>query len=587
MDEYKMAGTNMSNAQTLLNQIFGAWKKDYFEDYSDSAAFEIFASELALRTYGLALDEVESGLVGGGQDGGIDAVYVLFDDIVLDEDSEIVSESSRPGEFSQDRTLELWIVQAKRSPSFEEIAVDKLESTIRRLLELGQTIESLAVLYNEALLAHINVFRMAWTKLLTRRPKISINVVYATLGQSRGITPQMEAKLNALDQTIRNALPDNSRVNVELLGDRELLARYNERPSYTLTMNYQESATSGKSHVALVRLSDYYDLIVDENGRLRRHLFEWNVRDYQGNVSVNKEIRASLAQEESPEFWWLNNGITILCSEASSAGKTYSLSNIQIVNGLQTSHTVYDYLKGQPSPEKDQRMLLVRIIVTADTAIRDQVIRATNRQTAVTDASLRATDEVQRNIETFYLTKGWYYDRRKNFYKNEGKDASKIIGIPLLGAALTAMGLSRPDKARGKPSSLLKVDEDYKSVFAPGVDLEIYFWVAKMQRRVDAFLYSDLAEATPPQRNNLKFHLSMLAVAKLLGTQGRAPQQLKALAREKVEVSDDSLKRTFDDLRTWSEEYVSNEATPLDTATKSQRFTDYLLGKAGLAASDK
>ena len=85
--------------------------------------------------------------------------------------------------------------------------------------------------------------------------------------------------------------------------------------------------------MALVKLKDYNNLIVDENGRLRRHLFEWNVRDYQGNVAVNQDIRKSLTVPDSPEFWWLNNGVTIICSDATSAGKTYSLSDIQIVNG--------------------------------------------------------------------------------------------------------------------------------------------------------------------------------------------------------------------------------------------------------------
>ena len=151
-------------------------------------------------------------------------------------------------------------------------------------------------------------------------------------------------------------------------------------------MRYQEVATSDNSHIALVTLRDYYNLIVGENGRLRRHLFEYNVRDYEGNVSVNQEIRRSLGDPESPQFWWLNNGVTILCS----AGKTYSLSDIQIVNGLQTSHEIYEALRRGATPETDGRMLLVRIIVTDDPAVRDQVIRATNRQTSVKDSSLRA-----------------------------------------------------------------------------------------------------------------------------------------------------------------------------------------------------
>jgi hypothetical protein len=218
--------------------------------------------------------------------------------------------------------------------------------------------------------------------------------------------------------------------------------------------------------------------------------------------------------------------------------------------------------------------------VTGDAATRDQVIRATNRQTAVTDASLRATDDVQRQIENYFLTKGWYYDRRKNFYKNDGKDVSKIVGIPFLGAAMTAMGLARPDKSRGKPSSLLKNDDDYRQVFSPAIDLEIYLWAAKLQRRVDTFIVSEAANTTIEQRSNLKFHLSMLVTDKLNGGPVRRPQQLRSLASQDASLTDDEIKALFDKLKQWSDEYLRTEGAILERAAKAQRFSECLLKKA-------
>jgi hypothetical protein len=561
-------------------RIFEAWRTDCLPSYSEGAAFEIFASELVLRPYDLALDDVKAGIVGGGQDGAIDSVYVFFDDNLIDEDSEVIDPASKPSDFTQDRLLELWIVQAKTTPAFAETTLDQLESSIRRLLNLSLPLDDLRILYNERLLGRIGLFRTAWDKLITRRPRIGVNVVYATPGDRQGVTPQVEAKLSALRHVIAEAVPDPSLVTVGLMGDKELLGRYNERPSYTVRMEYQESATSGDSHVALVKLKDYYDLIVDENGRLRRHLFEWNVRDYQGNVEVNKGIRKSLTSADSPEFWWLNNGVTILCSEATGSGKVYALSNIQIVNGLQTSHEIFEALKNERTVETENKMLLVRIIVTADAPTRDQVIRATNRQTAVSDASLRATDDVQRQIEDYFLTKGWYYDRRKNFYKNDGKDMSKIVGIPFLGAAVTAMGLARPDKSRGKPSSLLKNNDDYKQVFSSSIDLEIYLWAAVLQRRVDAFIVSDTANATIDQRNNLKFHLSMLIVDRLNNGPVKRPQQLRSLASQGASLTDYEMKALFDKLKQWSDEFLEAEGVILERAAKAQPFSEYLLKKA-------
>jgi hypothetical protein len=227
-------------------------------------------------------------------------------------------------------------------------------------------------------------------------------------------------------------------------------------------------------------------------------------------------------------------------------------------------------------------MLLVRIIVTEDPAVRDQVIRATNRQTSVKDSSLRATDEVQRSIENYFLTRGWYYDRRKNFYKNEGKDPARIVSIPALGAAMTAMGLFRPDLSRGKPSSLLKSNEDYLKVFNPSIELDVYFWVAKTQRMVDAYISSEDAGATIQQKSNLKFHLSMLTVEHLNSSTVRAPRQLHGLATRDAEISVDELAALFQHLKEWSEAYLAEEGVILERAAKTQRFTDYLLERAAV-----
>ncbi|WP_309500366.1 AIPR family protein [Streptomyces shenzhenensis] len=53
------------------------------------------------------------------------------------------------------------------------------------------------------------------------------------------------------------------------------------------------------------------------------------------------------------------------------------------------------------------RLIQVRILVTGNQAARDAVIRATNRQTTVPVASLRATDDIQRQIESYFYDRGW------------------------------------------------------------------------------------------------------------------------------------------------------------------------------------
>ncbi len=47
----------------------------------------------------------------------------------------------------------------------------------------------------------------------------------------------------------------------------------------------------------------------------------------------------------SLDFWWLNNGVTILVTAATVVGRTIHLENIQIVNGLQTTETIFQFFK--------------------------------------------------------------------------------------------------------------------------------------------------------------------------------------------------------------------------------------------------
>ena len=265
--------------------------------------------------------------------------------------------------------------------------------------------------------------------MAVRHPTVHIEFSYVTRGDKETINAKVQQKAKDLENQFAKTVTGASGI-VAFGGADELWASASAVPNYTLQLTYQENATSGSSHVALVSLRDYFTFLSDGHGNLIRHIFDWNVRDYQGNIEVNKEIKASLDDTQAPDFWWLNNGVTIICSKASIQGKTYTLDDVQIVNGLQTSYTTYQTLS---AVEKDDlvfdRTLLVRILQTKDSATRDRVIRATNRQTSVPEASLRATDDTQRRIEAYFASNGLYYDRRKNFYRNSGKPADRIIGI--------------------------------------------------------------------------------------------------------------------------------------------------------------
>ena len=204
-------------------------------------------------------------------------------------------------------------------------------------------------------------------------------------------------------------------------------------------------------------------------------------------------------------------------------GRTLTIQDPQIVNGLQTSTEVYNYCK-ESDEASDERRILTRVMVPTEDESRDRIIKATNRQTVVQLSSLRATDKVHRDIEEYLRPKGLFYDRRKNYYKNEGKPRNKIVSIPYLAQAVMAIVLRRPDTARARPSSLLKTDEDYGRVFNSSYPINLYYVCVEAMRRVENRLKSPDLNVAAKDRNNLRFYVAMHAVAGVSNSPQPAPQ---------------------------------------------------------------
>ena len=569
-----------NNTRMLLDQFLTQQKSEQTTPLSDDKAFELFASEQVLKDSDLSTEELSSGIIGGTNDGGIDGVYTFVGDQLINEDSEIFDSNFSASRISQGVALTLRLIQAKRDNSFTETAIDLAASSTERLLNLGLTEEHLKTLYSTTLVERFSLFRRALERLAIRHPTTHIEFSYATRGDKDTINSKVQQKAKDLETDFSKTVTGATGV-VSFFGSDELWVSASAVPNYTLQLTYRENATSGTSHVALVSLRDYVAFLSDSDGNLNRHIFDWNVRDYQGNIEINKEIRSSLEDEHSPDFWWLNNGVTIVCSKASIQGKTYTLDDVQIVNGLQTSYTTFHALSvAEKEHPVFDRTLLVRILQTEDPATRDRVIRATNRQTSVPEASLRATDDTQRRIEAFFASNDLYYGRRKNSYRNNGRPKDRIISIPLLAQTVMAVGLSRPDDSRARPSSLLKSDQTYQTIFSSSIPLEIYLWAANAQREVDAFLQSPEAGASTPERTNLRFHLSMLATTLLLGTRVHSPKQLNGIANESRTLAEADLPACLATLRKTMQKLVDETGESPDKIAKGRQFVEAIFETA-------
>jgi AIPR protein len=571
----------MSGAQTLITTVYEQWRDQNAAHMSDQDAWEVFLAWLLLRDKEVTLDAINDGVVDGSNDGGVDAVYTLLEGGILPIDHQVVEDPQAARELPEGLELTLYVIQSKFSQSFTQTSVSALQSILPAALDLAQDLDSLSDELNDQAREKIHVFRSAYRNLLVKRPKVQLKVVIGSRGLTSQVNVNVSSRVERLREDLLFKLP-SADVSVELLGADELWKMYDTRETETLTLECAEVLTSGESYVALARLSSFIKLISDDSFALRRHIFDANVRDYQGQVAVNKEILNSLRESESPDFWWLNNGVTIVCDEAHSIGKTFALKNIQIVNGLQTSHTIYNWYKeraerGESAASEDNRKILVRVIKASDDAVRDKIIRATNRQTPVPDASLRATDEIQRRIEAYFSAKGLYYDRRKGYYRNLGKDPAKIVSIPYLGQAMYAIAYGRPEVARGKPNSLLAEDARYRQAFDPKASPQLFYWAARVLRQVDEYLQSAKAQTKYPERRYLA---PFVAFALVMGVTGKDPshwRDVAALADQDKTFTEEELEASANKVKEELDKYTLSSAISTSDATKRQPFTKHLI----------
>jgi hypothetical protein len=372
----------------------------------------------------------------------------------------------------------------------------------------------------------------------------------------------------------------DSNFEFQFQGASELLQKFRKVPSTSIDLQLLENATSTtfnekQGYLCLVSLINYYKFITDD-GHIRKNIFEANIRDYQGKVEVNEGIKATLEEVvASDDFWWLNNGITIIATSGTIVGKTISLEEPQIVNGLQTSTEIYNYFNDN-SLISDSRSILVRIIVTSDSASRDKIIKATNSQTAISAASLHATDKVQRNIESLFLLKGGlYYDRRKNFYKNQGYPRDKILSIPYLAQAVNAMALREPDNSRGRPASLLKDDKNYTRIFNDRYSINLYWICATTMKKVEAYMKSKEASLPSEEKYNLVFHVTMYVTLVMMG---RSDYQSKDVVKiYPDEITPDILAYCLKQVVSVFHRLSIESNRPIDVLAKNRESTNALL----------
>ncbi|MED4567949.1 AIPR family protein [Brevibacillus agri] len=489
--------------------------------------FEFFSASLILKSFDLSDEELEKGIVGSGNDGGCDGLYLFVNEELIMDDAPLSNIKKNP-------TLDVYIIQSKFETSFRENAFSNWKSIVDNLFSLESFQNNdFSKRYNGDVLEFFGRFHNTFLSLITKSPKVNFKFFYTSIGNEVHINVQQQA--DEMMAKLKTLYPSpNTTISVDYIDAQKILALYDAPSKTDFVLHISETpiiVQEEKEYIVLANLKQYFDFITNENDKLIKHIFEANVRDYQGNTTVNKEIAETLSQSNSGEdFWWLNNGITMLASKIDQKStKVFEIKNPEIVNGLQTSTEIFNYFnsKGKEFLEEN-RKVLIRIIVPNDEASRDNIILATNSQTAIPKAILRGTDSIHREIESYLKTKDLFYDRRKNFYKNEGKPKDKIISIQFLAQCLMSILLGKPNYARARPSTLLNDEDTYNHLYLNNKFLDSYYNAAVIGKKVKSSISNSSLYSVSVQ-SDISFYVMYVCAAKLVGSTNITPEQLSKI----------------------------------------------------------
>jgi hypothetical protein len=491
-------------------------------------AFEYFAFQQVLRDADLSHDEVLSGAVDGRDDGGIDGIFILVNGNLLADPSSFFW----PKHGCQ---LTVYVITCKHHDTFKQAPVDNLVATVSEIFDLGLNETELAGAYSKRLLRVREILMVAYRRLSPRLQKFEVRFVYASRGDSAAVGSSVLARANHAVEKVRE-LFGNVSSSFAFLGAAELVGIHRKSCIRTLELQFSEVLSRGRQYAVLCKLSDYVSFISDENGGLRRYMFDSNIRAFMGLNRVNEDIRDTLTSTSNLDFWWLNNGITILANSACVVAKTIQIDEPQIVYGLQTSESIFRHFEDGGNDENN-RCVLVKIIVSDDASTRDSIIRATNNQTNVELASLHATDKIQRDIEDYMRRSGLYYERRKNFYVSQGIHPQELVTPMYLASGFVGLILKSPISASKLKSKFMRESSSYERVFSENHPIAIWPRIAEILKRVDSVLNLRRPHGVGKGERFLKSWrqlTALLAVARITSTFSFSMKELAELQMDSL-----------------------------------------------------
>lgn len=472
----------------MIDRITQSLLKDFqskfdYEDVQESDLFEHFVNYIILeKKLEDRLDEDALSVVNIGVNGtfGLDGFAILINKHLItsiEDLDEIIDNNSKP-------TAEVFFIQSKTSNSFDVKEISSFGNSIEDFVSIAQKYS-----WNENAKNFINLFKHLTNRANDLETNPSCQIFYCTLGEYLNDN-NTEAERNRILKNVREQRVFN-KVDFHFFDYNSLQSDYKkigQKISRTFAFSQKTLIPDidkvKEAYIGVVPAKTIIDLI-EEDTELISSIFYDNVRDFQGFNKINKEIKNTIADENLKyAFSVLNNGITIIAEKLVPSRDNVTITNYQIINGLQTSRVLSD------SKEfiDDKVFVTLKLIVTEDENLISKIIRSTNRQTEVKEEDLLAYSDFQKKLEDFFKTFSdpdkLFYERRSKQYNGTSTDAKLIIDKSTLIKTMGSFYFLKPQLATRYFGALF--NEFGKQLFLDSHKLYPYYTAALIYNRLDS-----------------------------------------------------------------------------------------------------
>lgn len=373
-------------------------------------------------------------ITDGGNDGGFDAAYIAE---------------------AQDSQLNVVLFQSKYSrkleneSNFPANAVEKAVNTVKCVFDPEATIQ-----LNEKSREKVDEIRSFI---------LDGHIPYVTFVMLNNGLKWNQDGQNHID----NAFARQEQVHFVHFSHKNIMEYINRSVPIKTQLNFsgkaiQEDFNYKRVILGRVSVREIYNLMEEFGDRL----LEKNIRHYLGVNTINEKIGTTLLSEEKRQnFFFFNNGITMICEKFSYNGLqdrnwNVKIDKLQIINGGQTCKTIYQTLEENPNVDFSQVYILVRLYeVNDDEDIIQDITYATNSQNPVDFRDLKSNDEIQKLLEISANDLGYIYKRKRNNHGN-----TNVIPSTVAAEAVFAVWRGKPHLAKYKRNEFF--DQYYDEIFS-------------------------------------------------------------------------------------------------------------------------